>query len=165
MARFVFKLQSVLAQREREELAARRVMAEKQRDGNKLRQELIDLNQSLVKSQFDLRSSHLTGRLDPNYLSAHRRFTIDVSRRGRDVLAKITLADRAVEEARRGLALRTQRRRAIERLRETQERQWREGVERKELAEADDASSRWLAGIHASEDEAMTYASTEGGDA
>ena len=155
MARFVFKLQAVLALREREELTARRAMAERQRDANQLRDELIQLNADLVQSQQDLRGSHLTGRLDPNYLSAHRRFTIDVSRRGRETMNKIGLADKLLEDARKELAVATQRRRAIERLRDKQEAEWREATERRDLAAADDDNNRWLAGVHADEDESM----------
>ncbi|MEM1011350.1 MAG: flagellar export protein FliJ [Planctomycetota bacterium] len=149
MARFVFKLAAAYELRRREEQAAQRGVAERQRDANQLRQELMRLNDDLVGAQQDLRDGGLTGTLDPSLLSAHRRYTNDVARRGRDVMQRIDLADRLLDDARRALAEKTRRRQALERLRDKQKQEHDDAEQRRELADADDATGRWLDGLRA----------------
>ncbi len=152
MAAFVFKLAAALELRRREEQAAQRVLAERLRDAAALRKDLLRLNDDLVGAQRELQNGGLVGTLDPGMLSAHRRYTNDVARRGRDVMNRIDLADRLANDARTELAERTKRRRALDHLRERRKQEHDAAEAHKELVDADDASGRWLDGIREEED-------------
>jgi flagellar export protein FliJ len=161
MPRFVFKLQAALDLRAREEKVAQRELAERQRDANVLREELLRLNDNLLDTQKELRTGGLTGRLDPDVLSSYRRYTNEVARRGQSVMRRLQHAEGVVAEARTKLAGFTARRRAMEKLRENQKAAFLKEVEDKELSAADDDVSQWLIGLQREEDGAADAASAK----
>ncbi len=142
MSKFTFSLEPVLRHRLRLEQQAQRVVAERAAGVTRLQDELSALNADLSTSTAQLRSQHLVGSLDLAYLTAHRRYTADVARRGTLLMQRIAVAQRGVDEARARLIEAAKQRRAMETLREKQEARWRADQARRELAEADDATSR-----------------------
>src|SRR4051812_30074101 len=100
MARFVFRLESVLRQRKRAEQEAQRELAHRQAALVELQNDLQALDAGLRKASDDVRDNHLTGTLDLNYLASHRRFVNAMQRQGMNLVQKIAGAQRTVDEAR-----------------------------------------------------------------
>jgi flagellar export protein FliJ len=142
MARFQFKFEAVLQHRRRLERQAQVALAERSAIARSLHDQLRELNTRLVRSTDELRQNHLVGKIDVGYLSAHRRFTHDVTDRGAHLLQRIGLAQKGVDEARGLLAEAARQRKAIETLREKYELRWREDQSRRQAAEEDDAAGR-----------------------
>ena len=153
MARFVFKLDTVLGHRRRLEQEAQRQYAQKSADVAAVENELRELNTGLVAANDALRRGHLTGSIDVTYLTAHRRYTNDVSRHGTRLLQKLALAQRAAEDSQRALAEAAKERKVLEKLRERHEARWKAEQDRKEAARTDDEAGQFafaqLAGFEA----------------
>lgn len=142
MAKFLFKLESVLRHRQQAQRQAQRLLAERSAVAAGLEADLKRLNQELTQSTDALRAGGLVGRIDLTYLTAHRRYTADVTRRGTALMQRLALAQRGVEEARRALVEAMRRRKALETLREHRLAAWRADLQRRELSEADDIATR-----------------------
>ncbi len=140
MARFVFKLQGVLRQRELIERQRQREMAELQGQMTLLEQALRDLNGSVQTSTDDLRANHLTGKLDMNFLAAHRRYLVAMQRQGMELAQRMALLQRQMNESREQLAEAAKQRKVMEKLREKQLERWKVEESRRELAEMDEVA-------------------------
>src|SRR5688500_2457517 len=140
MPKFHFPLEGVLRHRTNLERDRMRALGEAQHAAQLLQNELQSLDQSLQLSTNDLRANHLTGRIDLNYLAAHRRFVASVQRKATGLIQRLALARRRVDEARSALAEVAKQRKIIEKLREKQESRWRSDLARKELAETDEVA-------------------------
>lgn len=138
MARFVFKLQGVLRQRKFVERQKQRELAAEQARLVQLQNELKQLDQAVQAANQDLRDNRLIGRLDMGFLAAHRRFLIAMQRRGIELVQKIALAQRAVDDARAALAEAAKHRKVIEKLREKQFERWKAEMSKRELSEIDE---------------------------
>jgi flagellar FliJ protein len=142
MARFVFRLEPVLRQRERAEQEAQRELAHRQAKLVELQGELKKLDESLRRASDEVRDNHLIGRLDMNFLASHRRFVNAMHRQGLNLVQKIAAAQRAVDEARQLLAEAAKQRKVIEKLREKQLARWKAEQDRKESAATDEIGSQ-----------------------
>src|SRR4051812_30104701 len=142
MARFVFRLETVLRQRKRAEQEAQRELAHRQAKLVGLQTDLQALDQGLRKAADDVRDNHLTGKLDLNFLAAHRRFVNAMQRQGLNLVQKIAAAQRSVDEARGLLAEAAKQRKVIEKLREKQLARWNDEQSRKETAAMDEIGSQ-----------------------
>jgi flagellar FliJ protein len=142
MARFVFRLETVLRQRKRAEQEAQRELAHRQAKLVGLQNDLQSLDQALRKASEDVRDNHLTGTLDLNFLTAHRRFVNAMQRQGLNLVQKIASAQRSVDEARGLLAEAAKQRKVIEKLREKQFARWNDEQARKETAAMDEIGSQ-----------------------
>lgn len=142
MPRFIFNLEAVLTQRKHVERQRQRELAIVEAQMTALQNQLKSINDQIRRAGDDLRDNHLTGRLDMNFLAAHRRFSIAMQRSAMTFVQKIALAQRQVEDARKSLADAAIDRKAIEKLREKQQQRWRESMEHKELAELDEIGMR-----------------------
>lgn len=138
MARFIFNLEAVLAQRKHVEQQRQRELAIVQAQMTALQNELKAMNDSMKTAADELRAHHLTGELDLSFLAAHRRFTIAMQRKAVTLAQRIALVQRQVDEARAVLSEAAKQRKAIEKLREKQFERWRSERSRKELAEMDE---------------------------
>src|SRR5262245_44477329 len=114
MAKFVFRLEPVLKQRKREEQEKRRELASRELVVVNLQTELKRLDDALKSASEDLRNNHLTGAIDLNFLTAHRRFLTAIQRQGFGVVQKIAAAQAQVDDARRKLAEAAKQRKVIE---------------------------------------------------
>jgi flagellar FliJ protein len=142
MAKFVFRFEPVLKQRKREEQERQRELATRELVAVNLQHDLKRLDESLKSAAEDLRTNHLTGAIDLNYLAAHRRFLGAMRRQGLAIVQQIAAAQVHVDEARRKLAEAAKQRKVMERLREKQFARWREDQARREQAEMDEIGSQ-----------------------
>src|SRR5262245_54016690 len=138
MAKFEFKLEGVLRQRKHVEQQKQRELALKQRQLVEMQAELQQLQAKVQQANDDVRQNRLVGRLDMQFLAAHRRFLAGIQRQGVAIAQKMALAQRAVDDARAALAEAARQRKVIEKLREKQLQRWRADIERRELAELDE---------------------------
>jgi flagellar protein FliJ len=138
MARFVFKLEGMLRQREHAEQQAQRELAVKQRALVELQGHLQQLQEAVQTANTDVRQNRLVGRLDMSFLAAHRRFLTGMQRQAMGLVQRMTIAQRSVDDARAALAEAAKQRKVIEKLREKQLERWRAEQSRRELAELDE---------------------------
>lgn len=138
MAKFVFKFDGVLRQREHVETQRQRELAIVQQEMTGLQVELRALNESVQASTTDLRDNHLTGRLDLNFLAAHRRFTLAMARKGAALVQQIAAVQKRVDVAQAALAEAAKQRKIIEKLREKSLERWRADAARNEMMETDE---------------------------
>jgi flagellar FliJ protein len=138
LSKFVFRLAVVLRQRKRAEQEAQRELAVRHAKLVEAENDLRNLDDRVRAASEDLRQNHLTGSLDLNFLAAHRRYLNAMQRQALDLIQKIAVAQKHVDEARLLLAEAAKKRKAIEKLREKQFARWQEEIARKELAQMDE---------------------------
>jgi flagellar export protein FliJ len=118
VAKFIFKLEGVLRQRKHVEQEKQRKLATRQKQLVELHQVLKQMQLTVEANNDDLRKNRLIGRLDMEFIAAHRRFLTAMQRQAMGIAQKIALAQRSVDEARLELAEAAKRRKAIEKLKE-----------------------------------------------
>ena len=138
MAKFDFKLEGVLRQRKHVEQEKQRILAEKQRAMVEIQQALVRIQEQMQASNEDIRKNHLVGTLNMQFIAAHRRFLTGMQRQTITTMQRLTLAQRAVDDARLELAEAAKHRKAIEKLKEKQFERWRADQARKEQAQTDE---------------------------
>ncbi len=138
MAKFIFKFDGVLRQREHVETQRQRELAVVQLEMTKLQNELRELNESVQGSTDDLRDNHLTGRLDLNFLAAHRRFMLAMARKGAGLVQQVAGVQKRLEVAQAALAEAAKQRKIIEKLREKSLERWKADLARKEMMETNE---------------------------
>jgi flagellar FliJ protein len=139
MAKFVFSLEGVLRQRQQIEDEKQRNLALKQTQLVELQNLLRQMQLEIETANNDVRANRLIGMLNMQFLAAHRRFLAGMQRQAISAMQKLSLAQRAVDEARAELAEAAKGRKAIEKLREKAFERWRAEQDRRELAAADEA--------------------------
>ncbi len=138
MPKFVFKFDGVLRQREHVETQRQRELAVVQQEMTRLQAELRQLNESVATSTSDLRDNHLTGRLDLNFLGAHRRFMLAMQRKAGALVQQIAAVQKRVDAAQAALAEAAKQRKIMEKLREKSLERWKADLARKEMMETDE---------------------------
>jgi flagellar FliJ protein len=138
MARFVFQLEGVLRRRKDVETEKQRALAVIEGRMQALKGELAALDQSAGLANRELRENHLVGRLDMGFITAHRRFIAGTQRQAIQLVQKMALAQKQMDEARRELGEAAKSRKMIEKLRERQFDAYRQQVLRVESAEQDE---------------------------
>ena len=142
MARFVFQLEGVLRHRERIEQDRQRALAVVLAEMTRLDRELQAMNQELQQSTADVRDHHLVGRLDMQYLAAHRRYMLGMQRKVIALAEKMGEQKVLVDRARESLAEASKQKKIIEKLRERQYQQWRAAQERREANALDELTTQ-----------------------
>src|SRR5918999_4218890 len=104
MARFVFQLDGVLRQRKLAEEQKQREVAIVEAEMTALEAQLRELDRSVQSTTADLRTNHLTGRLDLNFLAAHRRFTAAMQRKAVALAGEMAAVKVRLDAARAALA-------------------------------------------------------------
>jgi flagellar FliJ protein len=138
MPKFSFQLEGVLKHRKHIERLRQRTLAEAQSQMTQLQAQLRQLDETARRAGVDLRQNHLTGRLDMNFLAAHRRFTLASQRQALALAQKMALVQRQVLEAQSALAHAAKQRKVIEKLRERHHERWSTALGRRELSEQDE---------------------------
>lgn len=138
MARFVFKLEAVLRQRQQIEQQKLRDLAVRQQALVALQQDLLALQSQAQTATQDLRENRLVGPINLSYLSSHRRFMMSMGRQAAALAQKISQAQKQVDEARLVLAEAAKNRKAIEKLKEKHHEGWRQEQAKKEGALLDE---------------------------
>src|SRR5580658_3461576 len=103
MARFKFKLVGVLRQRRQVERQRQRELAVIQGEKVRLENELRGITGQVQEAEQEMRA-RLVGRLDLNYLAAHRRYVLTMEKRGMAMVQKLAQLQRQVEGAQKLLA-------------------------------------------------------------
>src|SRR5688500_3772573 len=140
MSKFVFKFDGVLRQREHVEAQRQRELAIIQQEMTGLQIELRALTDAVQASTADLRDNHLTGRIDLNFLAAHRRFTLAMTRKGAALVQQIAGVQKRLDVAQVALAEAAKQRKIIEKLREKSFERWKADLSRNEMMETDESS-------------------------
>ncbi len=138
MPRFKFQLAGVLEHRKNIEEEKQRALAAVLSEMQRLKNELVELDQVARGAVADLRQNRLTGHLDMSFLAAHRRFTGSVQRKALAIAQKMALVQRQIDDARAALAAAAKDRKIIEKLRERQLERWQLQQHRQEADELDD---------------------------
>ncbi|MEM6332720.1 MAG: flagellar export protein FliJ [Planctomycetota bacterium] len=141
MARFVFRLASVLEQRRRAEDVAKRALAERVGVSTKIRERITGMQQTVRDSKQGLRES-LSGSVQAaqvGRLASHAQLT---AVRGQRAVLELAAAEQQVAVAREALREAIAARRAIELLEERERAAWKKRLQKREDAEMDDLSSR-----------------------
>src|SRR5688572_18979274 len=113
MPRFVFSLEAVLRQRSYIEKEKQRELALIQRQMTQLQTKLRLLNQTVQTSTTDIRDNRLVGKLDMMFLAAHRRFMAATQKKGMELVQRMSLVQKQVEEAQKALAEAAKNRKAM----------------------------------------------------
>lgn len=142
MSQFRFQLEGVLEHRERIEKDRQRELATAQAEMVRLDGELQGLNRDILQSTADVRDHHLVGRLDMNYLAAHRRYMIGMQRRVLAAAQRIAAQQQLVDTARRALAEASKQKKILEKLRENQHQRWSETLARREAGALDELTTQ-----------------------
>jgi flagellar export protein FliJ len=140
MAQFKFKLAAVLRHRSAIEKEKQRDYALALAAVKQLEDELKALNATMQSTSDDVRDNRLLGRLDINFITAHRRFLFGVQRKAMDLVTRIAAAQRTAETARQVMAEAAKNRMVLEKLRDTQQQRWKDETDRKEAAALDEVS-------------------------
>jgi flagellar export protein FliJ len=138
MARFVFRLESVLRHRRREQQQRQRDLAVCEARLAQLKQALARLGEQTQLANEDLRANRLVGRIDLSFLSAHRRFLAAMQRGALEITQRIAVAAKQVADAQAALAEAARRCKTIEKLRERHVERWRTEQSRRELSALDE---------------------------
>jgi flagellar FliJ protein len=142
MARFVFQLDGVLRQRKLAEEQKQRELAVVEAEMTALESQLRELDQSVQFTTADVRTNHLTGRLDLNFLAAHRRYLAATQRKALDLAERMAAVKVRLDAARKALAEAAKERKIVEKLREKREAEWKAAQARREMAALDEIGTR-----------------------
>ena len=137
MARFIFKLESVLKHRRLTEDQCQRELAKHMRHRMILEQQVRGMQETLVQSKHDLGDT-LVGRVDLARVAQFTRYSAQVTARAQGIVLKLAAMEKAIHQARTQLAEAIKARRALELLRERQRQQWQLAQDRREAAENDE---------------------------
>ncbi|MEO0963879.1 MAG: flagellar export protein FliJ [Planctomycetota bacterium] len=151
MARFVFRLQTVLDQRRREEDAAKRALGERIAVSTRLRNRIAAMQDTVRRGKADLRGA-LTGRVqasDVGRFATHAQLS---AIRGQRLVLELAAAEGQVNEAREVLRQTIARRRAIELLEERDRAAWRKRQRKLEQTEMDELTAQRFARTRANEE-------------
>lgn len=142
MSRFHFNLQGVLRQRKLVEEQRQRAFAEVQARYASLEADLNAMDDQVRAATDDLRQNHLIGRVDVNYLAAHRRFTLAMGRKALDHAGRMAEVKKAVDAARAALVEAAKGRKILEKLREKRLADWAADQARRETAASDEVAQQ-----------------------
>lgn len=140
MARFVFRLQPLLRARRLAEQAQQRRVAQLEEQRVDLEDTLRRRQQALADSKIALRD-RLTGTLHVHDLRVHANAALQVMRQAQQLVLQLAGVHKRLEEARADLLAATQRRRALELLRDQRFERWKADQNRAEAALLDDLAA------------------------
>ncbi|HEY0009942.1 MAG TPA: flagellar export protein FliJ [Tepidisphaeraceae bacterium] len=139
MAQFTFELDGVLRQRKNVEQLAQRQAAIAQRTLTELQDQLRRLDESVKGVTADVRDNHLTGPINVSFITAHRRYIVNMERAVLDLARQIADAQQKVNQAQAILLEAAKQRKGIEKLRERQLERWTASEAKKENQNLDEA--------------------------
>jgi len=142
MARFIFSLQVVLNERERQEQLAQRALAEKLRDYDVVEGELRQVEREVTQANDDLRQHQLAPRIDPQFLIAHRRYMGAMRIKIQSIAQRMSTARLAIETARRELGQAVTARKSIEILRDRKLAEFKAEQARKDRVLSDEIGAQ-----------------------
>jgi flagellar protein FliJ len=139
MAQFTFDLDGVLRQRKNVEQLAQRQAAVAQQALQDLKDQLRKLDDDVKQVTADVRQNHLTGTINVPFITAHRRYILNMERAALDLAQKIAEAQLKVDAATAALLEAAKARKGIEKLRERNLERWTAAQAKKENENLDEA--------------------------
>jgi flagellar protein FliJ len=140
MPRFRFALEPLLELRRREEEARQRDLAELESQRRALEETLRERQRDISAGKQAMRDG-LVGRVDPSLLRQQATATMGVDRLARRTVLELAGLSQRMEAARQRLVEASQRRRAVEILKERRLEEWNRELDRKETAFLDDCAN------------------------
>ena len=137
MAKFKFKLEAVLKQRQALEDVAQRELAKVMRQRMIMHDQLRTMQNTIVSSKRDL-TDGLMGQVDMTSVGQFARYSVQVRQRAHGIVAQLANVERLVEAARLKLIEASRDRKVIDRLREKHYNKWLLEQQRREAAELDE---------------------------
>ena len=137
MAKFIFRLQTVLRHRLMIEDQRQRQLARFLRERMILLDQLRLLQQTIGQSKRDLGES-LTGQVDMGQVAQFARFSGQATQRAQQLVVRLSVVEKQIEEARQNLLAATKDRKAMELLRDRHRELWQQEEEHKENAIIDE---------------------------
>ena len=104
MPQFDFHLDGVLHHRKNTEREKQRLLAMVLEQMTQLEAKLRAMDAEVQATTADVREHHLTGKIDLDFLAAHRRYLAATERQAMAIVQKMSVVQRAVDEARLALA-------------------------------------------------------------
>ena len=148
MAKFRFKYEAVLKQRQVAEEQAQRELAVHLRERGRIRDQLTGMQQSVRDSKQQL-SAGLVGHVDVERIREFARYSGQVTLQAQHALGELAQVEQRAEAARAALAEAMRQRKAIEVLRDKQYQHWLSEQRRKETMELDElAVQRYARGLN-----------------
>lgn len=139
MAQFTFDLDGVLRQRKNVEQLAQRQAAVAQQALQDLKDQLRRLDEGVQAVTADVRDNHLTGTINVSFITAHRRYILNMERAAIDLARQIADAQLKVDAAQAALLEAAKQRKGIEKLRERNLERWTAAEAKKENENLDEA--------------------------
>lgn len=137
MAKFRFKLESVLAQRQRVEDERQRELAKLLRERFILETELRHMQEAITADKVEM-SGELVGRVDVGRIRAHANHANQVTLRAQQIAVRMMGLEKQIEAARGKLLDATKGRKAIELLKDKQLKRWQTELDRRERETLDE---------------------------
>jgi len=137
MAGFVFKLDPLLRQRQREEDERKREVASLDRQRIEIEQRIRQIQERITENKSEL-TGRLIERVDANAIRSQAAMTFKLDAEARTLVIQLARLHKELKQARTVLVEASAKRKAIERLRERRYSAWLYEQERRETAEMDD---------------------------
>lgn len=148
MAKFHFKYEAVLRQRQADEDECQRELAKHLRHENIIRSQLHRMEQTFRDSRQQL-TGGLQGHVDVERVREFARYSGQVTAQAQQAAHQLNEIGRRIDRARAELAEAMRQRKAIEMLREKQYQQWLAEQRRRETIELDElAVQRYARGLN-----------------
>jgi flagellar FliJ protein len=142
MAKFLFHLDGLLRHRKNQERQRQRDLAVIAAEMSRLEEELGLLNGTVATTLDDLRTNRLVGKIDVQFLAAHRRYILSVQRKSASIAQNMALVQEHINDARLQLVEAARQRKMLEKLREKHHQTWLAQQNHREFLEADDIGTR-----------------------
>jgi len=134
---FIFKLETLLRHRRMIEDERQRELAKCMRHRMILLDQLRQMQTTIQTSRHDLAGS-LVGKVDLEQVGRFAHYSLQVRQRAQGIVQQTALIERQINAARERLIEATRARKALELLRDKQERAWRQQQERRDAAAMDE---------------------------
>jgi len=141
MARFVFKFQAVLRQREIIEQQKQRAFAKLIHHRNAMFAQLREMQETISSSKRDA-AAGLVGSVDLNAIAGIARYSASCALRGNTLVREIAQQETLVEQARKELIEASKNRKALELLRDRQRQEWELEQRRMEAKQLDEQTTQ-----------------------
>ena len=144
MADFKFKFETVLRHRELIEDECQRDLAKHLRTRMIFEDEIRKMQGTISESKRELGSA-LVGKVDIDRIAGFARYAGQSTHRAQQLVMKVADVEKQIAAARAKLLDATRQRKALELLREKQQRQWKQEQSRREAIELDDLATQQYA--------------------
>lgn len=142
VAKFHFKLEALLAHRQQVEKEKQRKLAAVQSEMQAVTRQLQETHARIAAENKSLTASHLTGKLDMQYIAHEKRFVGNLQIKILLGMQKLAAMEKTLAAARAELLAAARDRKVIEKLKEKQLARWRAEQDRKEAALMDEIGTQ-----------------------